>query len=136
MIGAVSGQLFQQKLIGTIPAILNRGGDYLKNAEIGRNLALTYMAATSAQDSYADFKQAGASDFVAGAGMLASMLSLYGLMNQEYFRDRIFKYSFMDETGVKVPAFKVANDVEKNILTKQGLSKPKAAGLVKKLKSL
>ena len=136
MIGAVSGQLFQQKLIGTIPAILNRGGDYLKNAEIGRNLALTYMAATSAQDSYADFKQAGASDFVAGAGMLASMLSLYGLMNQEYFRDRIFKYSFMDETGVKVPAFKVANDVEKNILTKQGLSKPKTAGLVKKLKSL
>jgi len=138
MIGAISGQLFQQKMIGAIPSMLNRGGDAVKNAKIGRELALAYMAATSAQDSYNDFKAAGATDFVAGAGMLASTLALYGLMNQEYFRDRFFKYTFMDETGVKYPALGFAKTVDSELLKNSGknATAKETAGLINKFRNI
>lgn len=59
------------------------------------------MAATSAQEVYGDFKQAGATDAVAGLGMLGSTLALYKLMNIDYFRNNLFKDTFMDESEVR-----------------------------------
>lgn len=56
---------------------------------------------TSAQDTYSEFKQAGASDAVAGIGMLASITALYELMSMNYFRDQLFKGTFMDESEAK-----------------------------------
>jgi hypothetical protein len=58
-----------------------------KNTELGRQLALSYMAVTSASDSYSAFREAGANDTVAGIGMLATMGAMYGLMNVEYFKE-------------------------------------------------
>ena len=68
---------------------------------MGQNLSLGWLAMTSAQDTYSEFKQAGASDAVAGIGMLASIAALYELMNMNYFRDQLFKGTFMDETEAK-----------------------------------
>lgn len=88
MIGDVSGQLFQQRAVATIPAILKKVTKSSKDiTQVSRNLSLAYMAATSVQDTYGDFKNAGASDMMAGLGMWASMLSIYGLMHSDYFRD-------------------------------------------------
>ena len=94
MIGSVSAQLFQQKMIGTIPALFmgEKSVEAIrKNQELGKNLALFYMAGTSAQEVYGDFKQAGASDFAAGLGMLGSCLALGKLMTGDYFRDSWLK---------------------------------------------
>ena len=45
------------------------------------------MAGTSSTDAYDAFKQAGASDRVAGLGMLSVMGAMFGLMNNDYFKD-------------------------------------------------
>ena len=101
----VSLQLFQQRVIGEIPRLLRPGNELLaKNVQLGRNLSLAYMAATSSQETYAEFKKAGASDRVAGLGMLASIGAMYRLMNMDYFRDVLFKGSYLDESIIKDPA--------------------------------
>ena len=46
--------------------LLNKYGDVAKQAEWGRALSYGYMSLTSAQDSFNTFKEAGASDMVAG----------------------------------------------------------------------
>ena len=66
LIGSISGQLFQQRVVGSIPMLLNKYGDVAKQAEWGRALSYGYMSLTSAQDSFNTFKEAGASDMVAG----------------------------------------------------------------------
>jgi hypothetical protein len=45
------------------------------------------MAGTSSTDAYDAFKQAGASDRVAGLGMLSVMGAMFGLMNNDYFKE-------------------------------------------------
>lgn len=100
----ISRQLFEQKAVSTLPVILAkaRKSNNIKNiAENSKKLALGYMAMTSAQDVYGDFKQAGANDLVAGLGTIASMLALYRLMNIDYFRDNILKDTFMDESDIR-----------------------------------
>lgn len=87
-------QLASQRLIGNIPRLLNPA---TKNTELGRQLALGYMAATSAQDSYGAFKEAGANDVIAGLGMAASMASMFGLMNVNYYKDWVFRDTWLDE---------------------------------------
>lgn len=102
MIGDISGQLFQQRAISTLPTIIKKMSGSAKDVtNISRNLSLAYMAATSVQDVYGDFKNAGASDMVAGLGMWASMLSIYGLMHSDYFRDNFWKDTFMDESELR-----------------------------------
>lgn len=58
------GQLYQQRAIGKIPKLLKQTGKTA--SKIGRQSALAYMALTSGQDAYNSFKEAGASDQVAG----------------------------------------------------------------------
>jgi hypothetical protein len=76
LIGQVGGQLFEQQAVGMIPRLLNRHGDVVKQTKLGKDMAMAYMAGTSAQEAYSSFKEAGASDRVAGIGMLANTLAL------------------------------------------------------------
>lgn len=103
----VSLQLFQQQTIGKIPLLF---GKTAENAQLGRNLALAYMSATSAQQSYETFKEAGADDRTAGIGTLASMFAMWKLMNRDYFRDSLFKGSWLDESVTKVPIMEAAKE--------------------------
>ena len=103
LIGDISGQLFQQQAVAHIPYYIQKmtGGDVKKVTDLSKNLALAYMAATSAQDTYSAFKEAGASDRAAGLGMLASTTALYKLMNIDYFRNNLFKNTFMDDSEIR-----------------------------------
>lgn len=76
LVSSVSGQLFQQRVIGMIPYWLNGAKNSEEVAKIGRNLSYAYMAATSSQDAYNTFKDAGASDRVAGFATLANALAI------------------------------------------------------------
>lgn len=120
LISSVSGQLFQQRMVGSLPYLLNGKQATEASTKLGRNMALAYMAATSAQDAYDTFKDAGATDRVAGFATLANMLALWKLMNIDYFRDNLFKGRwYMDESEVRLPAMNVAKDVQKK-LTENG----------------
>lgn len=90
-------QLYQQRSLAELTKFLNKS-DALKTSKIGQHVSLGYLALTSSEGVYADFKRAGASDAVAGLGMLASTAALYELMDLEYFRDQLFKGTFMDES--------------------------------------
>lgn len=140
MVTSVSKQLFQQRAISTIPVIFAkvRGiKDYEQVANTSKNLAFAYMAATSAQDVYGDFKQAGADDRLAGLGMIASSLALYKLMNIDYFRDSVLKGTFMDESETKAAlegaSKATASHFQPFIKAGKELSTKEAATLVNKL---
>lgn len=111
LVSQISTQLFQQKAVGMIPGLL---GDYTnkKNVELGQKMVLAYMAGTSAKETYASFRSAGASEEVSGLAMLANVFALYGLMNSEYlgYKDSLFKGSWLDESVSKAPAWNVAKE--------------------------
>jgi hypothetical protein len=67
-------------------------------------MALAYMAGTSAKESYGAFKEAGASDRVAGIAMVANILALNKLMQNDYFKNTLFKNSWLDEDNIRKPA--------------------------------
>lgn len=116
LVSAISGQLFQQKAVGMLPMWLSLQENTTKDvAKLGRALSYGYMAATSSQDSYNIAKEAGASDRVAGLFTIANMVSLYGLMHINYFRDNFFKDTYMDESEFRQPAFDVAMDFRKKL---------------------
>lgn len=144
LITDISRQLFEQKAVSTIPVLFKklRGAksvevalDNSKNlAENSKRLALAYMATTSAQDVYSNFKQAGANDVTAGLGMLASTLALYRLMNIDYFRDNILKDTFMDESEVRRALRGTIKDVaDRMVPTAETVTKKQAATFVKKV---
>ena len=90
-------QLYQQKSLANLAKLVNKN-DALRASNLGQVISLGYLALTSSQETYSDFRRAGASEEMAGIGMLASVAALYGLMNTEYFRDALFKGTFMDES--------------------------------------
>ena len=96
MISSSAGQLYSQRLIGQIP-LLFKNKITAKNLgqlqKVGQRLSLGYMALTSAEDSYSTLKDAGVNDRLAGAGFLLSAAALYGLMDNEYFKNWLFKDS-------------------------------------------
>lgn len=114
LVGDVSTQLFQQKAIGSIPKLFTKNPDLI-HRKVGQHLALAYMAGTSSQQTYAAFKEAGASDRTAGLGTLASIVGLYSLMSQDYFRKFLFNGSFLDDTIVKGPGYAVAQETRKQM---------------------
>lgn len=59
------------------------------------------MAGTSSTEAYNAFKEAGASDRVAGLGMLSTMGAMYGLMNNDYFKDFWFRDTYLDKAKVR-----------------------------------
>lgn len=118
LISSISGQLFQQKAVGMAGLLFNLGENGTKNAaKIGRALSYSYMAATSSQESYAIAKNAGASDRVAGLFMIGNMVSLYGLMHINYFRDNFLKGTYMDESEFRQPAFDYARTLKEKLGT-------------------
>lgn len=98
-----SMQLFQQRVIGNIPKMfVPKNSIPSENAiKWGRGLALAYMAGTSSTEAYNAFKEAGASDRVAGLGMLSTMGAMYGLMNNDYFKDFWFRDTYLDKAKVR-----------------------------------
>lgn len=141
MISAVSGQLFQQKAVSTIPVLLGKAKNSTNFAKMGKaseTLAFGYMAATSAQDVYGDFKRSGASDQMAGIGMLASAAALYKLMNIDYFRENILKDTFMDESKVRAAVAGASKETAEKIAASGAMrlpisSKKEAATLFNKI---
>lgn len=100
IVASSAGQLFQQRMIANIPDLLRKtkdGATVLSTSKFGRNLALGYMITTSATDSYEIFKEAGATDRMAGIGLLGVTSGLALLMNNDYFKDMLFTGTFMDE---------------------------------------
>lgn len=94
MLASSAGQLYSQRLIGQIPLLFKKNAKDLANLQkIGQKLSLGYMALTSAEDSYRDFKDAGANDVTAGLGFLAIASAMFGLMNIDYFKEWLFKNS-------------------------------------------
>lgn len=108
MINAIGGQLFEQRVVGAIPRLLNKYGNITANTRAGQNLAQAYMAATSARETYQAFKEAGANDRTAGIAMAANIFALWKLMNIDYFRKSIFRGSYLDDSVVKTPSLNVA----------------------------
>lgn len=124
-------QLFQQRVIGSIPTWFKKSGEMSENAiKWGRGLSLAYMAGTSSTEAYDAFKQAGASDRVAGLGMLSVMGAMFGLMNNDYFKDFWFKDTYLDRTKIrsviKESADKLSEKEFAAATTKQ-ISTPKGA---------
>jgi hypothetical protein len=126
MIEDTSLQLFQQRVIGQIPRILTGAPESVRVQKLGRNLALAYMAGTSSQQAYSEFKNAGATDAVAGLGMLSVVGGMYGLMNMDYFRNFLFKGTYLDQNPAKKAVKDLAQEVKEN-LTKWSVTTPKQA---------
>lgn len=98
ILGSSASQLYSQKVLGNISYSLAKMNNVQRASKLGRNLSLGFMAITSSEQAYSDFKNAGASDAAAGIGMLASIAALYGLMTSDYFRDQLFKGTVLDES--------------------------------------
>lgn len=100
IIASSAGQLFQQRMIANVPDLLRKSktaSTALSTSKFGRNLAMGYMITTSATDAYETFKEAGATDRMAGIGLLGVTAGLALLMNNNYFKDMLFTGTFMDE---------------------------------------
>lgn len=127
-----SMQLFQQRAISKIPLWFKKKGEPISENAVkwGRGLALAYMAGTSSTDAYDAFKQAGASDRVAGLGMLSVMGAMFGLMNNDYFKDFWFRNTYLDRSKVRSVIKDSANrltDKEFASKTLSQISTPKGA---------
>lgn len=132
LVGDSSMQLFQQRAISSIPMLLKKSGSQVSENAIkwGRGLSLTYMAGTSSTEAYDAFKQAGASDRVAGLGMISVMGAMFGLMNNDYFKDFWFKDSYLDKSKIRQvvkESAKQLSEKEFAAATLKQISTPKGA---------
>ena len=59
------------------------------------------MAGTSSTDTYSIFKDAGASDRMAGLGTLASIGAMGLLLNNDYFRDFWYEGTALSRKPIK-----------------------------------
>ena len=99
MISDSASQLYSQRLIQKMPKLLAQWRGVqpsIKSMKIGQNLSLAYMAATSAEDVYGAYKEAGVNDRMAGVGALATMGAFYWFINNEYFKDMLFRDPSME----------------------------------------
>ncbi len=85
----ISNQLYQQKFVGRMGAML-AGGKSKLGSTLGQAFSTSYMAATSGMDSYDLFKEAGATDWWAGLGTVGVMLGFYTFLNNNYYKDVLF----------------------------------------------
>lgn len=133
LVSDISGQLWQQRVIGSIPKLLEKTKlleKGSKNIELGKNMALAYMAGTSAKEVYGSFKEAGATDRTAGLAMIGNIIALNSLMQNDYFKSAIFRGGWLDEDSIKRPAWGVAkqfkealSEVNEDVLTETGKKK-------------
>lgn len=140
LVESSSAQLFQQRNIAEIPAIISKlthNGAITENAmKWGRGLSLFYMTGTSSTDAYNIFKEAGASDRVAGLGMLAVMGSMGSLMSSDYFRDFWYKGSYLDRTKLKQVIKEAASDITKREFAENATKKEAANWILRTQKAI
>lgn len=112
MFADVTAQLFQQKAIASLPqSKVFKNVDWMRNnARVGRALSYAYMSATSSKEAYSIFKNAGANDATSGIAMLALMGVYYKLMSSDYFKDVLFKGTWLDESNYKRITWGVLQD--------------------------
>lgn len=130
LVADISKQLFEQRAVSTLPTLIAKANgvkDLKSVSDVSKNLSLAYMAATSAQETYGAFKEAGANDTTASLGMLASTLALYKLMNIDYFRDNLFKNTFMDESEIRSAVRGVSKETAKTLANTAKLETPQKA---------
>lgn len=114
-------QLRQQKTFSYIPQIMG-AFDKAKKLERpseaaikwGRNASLAFMALTSAEDSFNTFRAAGVDQRTSGVAALAYAASLYGLMNQDYFKEWLFKDTWLTTDPELKTILKQANKEASN----------------------
>lgn len=76
LIGSTTKQLFEQRLIANIPKQLAFLGPKNMRSKMGQDLAIAYMAATSAKESYQAGIEAGLGDRQAGLLLLANTAAM------------------------------------------------------------
>lgn len=117
MVVSSANQLFQQRNIINASRNLIKLTDAKKAQKLGSAISLGYMAATSSNDTYATFKQAGLDDRWASIGTLAVTLGLYGLMDSGYiFKDAMFKNTWLAEDQERRQLLKTLADYGKTNL--------------------
>ena len=92
------------------------------------------MAGTSATETFDAFIEAGADSRVAGLGMIASMLAMNSLMQNDYYKKIIFNGTPLDKAKIRNVVKESAEEVAKSF--KQGTiteSPKQAANWIKKL---
>lgn len=125
IISSSFGQLASQRAIAEIPKKLAK--NTVRASKTGQALALSYMAVTSAKDSYSSFIEAGADDWVAGLGMFGTMGVYYGLMNADYFKNWIFRDSWLaDDVEFKKSFNKWIGEYAKTLGIEYKTMSPKA----------
>lgn len=92
-----AGQLFSQRQIANLAGKWSPFKSAEANKKFAQNLSLGYMSITSASESYGAFKEAGAEDWLAGLGSVLTMGAYYTLLNQGYFKDKLFENTWLDE---------------------------------------
>lgn len=83
-------------------------------------MSLGYMALTSSEDALETFKNAGMSDTSAGVSALAYTAAMFALMNNDYFKDWLFKNTWVNATpeitaGLKANSKAAANIAQESI---------------------
>jgi hypothetical protein len=76
LIGSTTKQLFEQRLVANIPKQLKFLGTDIQRSKMGQNMAIAYMAATSAKESYQAGIEAGLGDRQAGLLLLANTAAM------------------------------------------------------------
>lgn len=124
-----ASQLYSQKTLGELTYGIQKAVN-MGNKNLARELSLGFMAITSSDQVYSDFKEAGASDQAAGIGMLASIGTLYGLMHADYFREWLFKGGVLDESEapgiIKNLRKELSDPYYATLLGKESLTKEEA----------
>lgn len=135
LVSDITGQLYQQRVISSVPMLLQKAGfldGKMINPKLGQEMALGYMALTSAKESYGEAINAGLNETTAGFMAIANMLALNGLMRTDYFRGTLFKGSFFDDDVLKGTAKKVAREIRNDNTLEGTTSKEVLAKIIKK----
>ena len=114
LIGSTTKQLFEQRLIANIPKQLKFLGTDIQRSKMGQNMAIAYMAATSAKESYQAGIEAGLGDRQAGLLLLANTAAMWKLMDSDYGRSTLFKGSWFDDDITKKTAKETADFMVKS----------------------
>lgn len=114
-------QLYSQGLIQKLPKLLSANPSIFAQ-RLGQTASIAYMATTSAEDVYGQYKLAGADDRTAGIASLATMAAFFAFMNNDYFKTNLFGIPGMElpelhklvGTELKTTNAAIINQINKN----------------------
>ena len=130
MIVTSAKQLFEQRTFTRIPEILKLPSTKFNTGLFG-SMSLGYMALTSAESSLETFKRAGMSDTSAGIAMLAYTGAMFGLMQSNYFKDWLFKNTWVNAEPEITGAIKKQSDAVADGIMQSVKSSAKGERLLK-----